>query len=203
MMKSTNILRRGVEAIKDLGLLKVLRSEISHELSANRFQNYQHGSLGGFSIESDLPHSQDIFLRKKCQTGEEVAISALLSLESRQESGLPWDLQMKVCIKKPGLGSIMQFDCGVRSRSNSSSEFSILGAYYLPIPSTASLSPSDYRGPSFSTLDPQLQLALKSYLEDKGIEGSLTNFLLLHLHKKEQNQYVEWLKKIETLVEGG
>lgn len=54
-----------------------------------------------------------------------------------------------------------------------------------------------------SSLDPQLQDALKEYLVSKGIGESLTNFLLLHLHKKEQVQYVNWLQKLESSVTKG
>lgn len=51
-----------------------------------------------------------------------------------------------------------------------------------------------------SDLDPQLQDAFKDYFLSKGIGESLTNFLLLHLHKKEHGQYVNWLKKLESSV---
>ncbi|GKE56977.1 mitochondrial glycoprotein, partial [Tanacetum coccineum] len=49
-------------------------------------------------------------------------------------------------------------------------------------------------------LDPALQQELKQYLISRGIEESFTNFLILHLHKKEQNQYVNWLQKLEAMV---
>lgn len=54
-----------------------------------------------------------------------------------------------------------------------------------------------------STLDPQLQDELKQYLVTKGIGKSLTNFLLVHLHKKEQNQYENWLEKLKAYVAQG
>lgn len=50
-------------------------------------------------------------------------------------------------------------------------------------------------------LDPQLQDELKRYLEARGIGETLTNFLVLHLQKKEQNQYVNWLQKLKGMVE--
>jgi len=50
----------------------------------------------------------------------------------------------------------------------------------------------------WSTLDDELQDALKEYLIAKGIGVSLTNFLLHYLHKREQEQYVNWLKKGEA-----
>ena len=52
----------------------------------------------------------------------------------------------------------------------------------------------------YSSLDPQLQDALKEYLVARGIRENLTNFLLLALHKKEQGQYLDWLQKLESFV---
>ncbi|GMH08153.1 hypothetical protein Nepgr_009993 [Nepenthes gracilis] len=201
MPRATTVLRKCSEAIKDSALLKVLRSEINHELSSNQFENHQRGSLGDFTLDWDAPHSQDVVLRKKCESGEEVAVSALLGPKSLEGSGFPRDVVMKVCIKKPGLCSVLLFDCGVWSRSYRSSDFKISTAYYLP--SSVSFDHSDYRGPLFSTLDPDLQVALKVYLEARGIGEDLMNFLLLHLHRKELQQYVNWLHKIEKMVSGG
>ena len=50
----------------------------------------------------------------------------------------------------------------------------------------------------WSTLDDELQDALKEYLIAKGIGVSLTNFLLHYLHKREHEQYMNWLKKGEA-----
>lgn len=50
-------------------------------------------------------------------------------------------------------------------------------------------------------LDFKLQDGLKKYLEARGIGETLTNFLIFHLHKKEHNQYVNWLQKLKGLVE--
>ena len=80
-------------------------------------------------MEWDSPKSKDVFLRKKSGSGEEVAISALLGSQTfAADSGLPaaTDVQMKVCIKKPGLGSILQFDCEVCSRGKDKSSFGIM-----------------------------------------------------------------------------
>lgn len=38
MARATNVLRRGYRAIEDLDLLKILESELNHELSSMRFQ---------------------------------------------------------------------------------------------------------------------------------------------------------------------
>jgi len=200
MSRVTTVLRKSRKAIQDLDLLKVLHSEITHEHSSNPFQDKQSGSLGDFTLDWDSPKSQDVVLRKKSESGEEVAVSAMLGPEIDEgASSFPREALMKVCIKKPGLSSILQFDCGVSGKDNGS-EFDIHSAHYLP---STSLDSSNYKGPSYSELDPNLQSELKRYLVSKGIEESFTNFLLLHLHRKEQGQYVNWLRKFEEMVARG
>ncbi|KAF3441987.1 hypothetical protein FNV43_RR15903 [Rhamnella rubrinervis] len=199
MPKLSPILRKGCKALHDLDLLKVLQSEIKHELSSNPFQNTRSGSLGDFVVDWDSLQSQDVILQRKCETGEEVVVSALLGrLNFRRDCTYPREVLMKVCLKKPGLSSILQFDCEISEKGNDGSEFDIHNAYFFQ--SSADISPSVYRGPLFSDLDPQLQDALKQYLVAKGIGESLINFLIHHLHKKEQCQYVNWLKKLESMV---
>ncbi|KAK2985809.1 hypothetical protein RJ640_019305 [Escallonia rubra] len=199
MTRATKVLRQGLKAAEDSNLLKALQSEITHELSSNPYQNTQSGSLGDFTVEYDSPKSRDMVLQRKCESGEEVAVSALLGDEVIQkDSKLPMEVLMKVCIKKPGLSSILQFDCKVPSEVDSWSGFDIKNAYYLQ-PSTC-LDSSAYRGPLYSSLDPELQGELKNYLTAKGIGESLANFLLLHLHKKEQDQYVNWLQRLEATL---
>ncbi|KAI7990690.1 Uncharacterized protein LOK49_LG12G02745 [Camellia lanceoleosa] len=199
MPRVTTLLRKSYKAIHDFDLLKALQSEIRHEQSSNQFQDNQSGSLGDFVLDWDSPQSQDVVLRKKCESGEEVAVSALLRPETYEgESSFPREALMKVCIKKPGLSSILQFDCGAFGKGDNGSDFAIHNAYYIP--SSTCLDSSIYKGPSFSSLDPNLQDELKNYLVSKGIEDMFTNFVLLHLHRKEQGQYVKWLHKLEEMV---
>ncbi|RVX09519.1 hypothetical protein CK203_012432 [Vitis vinifera] len=113
MRRVNGILRQSQKALQDLDLLKVLQSEIRHEQSMIDFR-----FRGGL----DSPASQDVVLRRKCESGEEVAVSALLSpITFRNEEGsFPRDLLMKVCVKKPGLSPVLQFDCGVFSKDHES-----------------------------------------------------------------------------------
>ncbi|XVE61107.1 hypothetical protein DITRI_Ditri06bG0013300 [Diplodiscus trichospermus] len=199
MLRATQILCKSRKVMEDLNLIEVLQSEISHELSSNYFQDTEGGSLGGFVVEWNSPQSQDVFLRGKSESGEEIAVSALLGKETYDNEGkFPREVLMKVCVRKPGLSSILQFDCGVSHKGVGRSHFNIHNAYYLQ--SSTIPSSSVYRGPSLSSLDPQLQEALKEYLVARGIGENLTNFLLLTLHKKELGQYLDWLQKLESFV---
>ncbi|KAG5043317.1 Mitochondrial acidic protein mam33 [Glycine max] len=183
--------------LQDLELLKCFKSEIQFELASNHFQNAQSGSLGDFVVDPTSPNSKDVVLRRKFDSGEEVAISAILGPPNYVKDLIfPRDAFMKVCVKKPALSFMVQFDCDVYEETDKGSDFDIYNAYYLK--SSTCLSTSIYRGPLFRTLDYELQDALKEYLIAKGIGVSLTNFLLHYLHKREQEQYVNWLKKGEA-----
>ncbi|KDP26083.1 hypothetical protein JCGZ_21116 [Jatropha curcas] len=195
MFRATQILLKCQKALGDLDLRKVLRSEIKHELSSPHVQGNRNGSLGDFVMDWDSSNSKDIVLRRKCESGEEVAVTVLLDPCYARE------FLMKVFVKKAGLNSILQFDCEVYEKGASGSGFDIHNAYYLQ--TTTCPGPSAYRGPLFSDLDTQLQNALKEYLVAKGVSEELTNFILLHLQEKEKNQYVNWLQKVESLVVKG
>lgn len=198
MSRVTTLLQKGKRALQELELLKILQSEIRHELANDPYKN-ETGSLEDFVIDWDSQHSKDVIMRKKCESGEELAVSALLGEETfLGDDCYPKEVDMKVCIKKTELTSILQFDCKVLDEGQDRVDFHIQNAYYLKSPTD--LSPRVYRGPVFRNLDLGLQQELKQYLISRGIHKSLTNFLLLHLHKKEQNQYIKWLQKLEAMV---
>ncbi|XP_021741044.1 uncharacterized protein LOC110707331 [Chenopodium quinoa] len=198
----TILKNREAAKAKAFDLLKILQSEITHELSSPCFQNYRAGSPGDFTVEWDTPNSNDVVLRKKCDTGEDVAVSALLGPPDYARDGTyPRGVLMKVCIKKPGLSSLLHFKCEVTNAGHSGPEFNIHSADYLR--STSSTGPKNYKAPLFSELDSDLQDAFRDYLHTKGIGESLMNFLLVHMHKKEENQYVNWLQKLQGMLSQG
>lgn len=114
----------------------------------SRMQSSRSGQVEGFKVEYDAPESQDVVLRKKLESGEEVAVSALLGSESlASDCVFPRHVLMKVCLKKPGLSSILQFDCNVMEKQLGSSDFDIYSASFLQ---SMSISPSSaYKGPMF------------------------------------------------------
>lgn len=90
-------------------------------------------------LEWDSQQSQDVLLRKKCESGEEVAVSALLGeFNAVGEGGdeINRKVLMKVGIKKPSLSSILLFDCEALRTSVGKSNLNIQSASYIPSPST-------------------------------------------------------------------
>lgn len=99
-------------------------------------------------MDWDSQHSKDVTMRKKCESGEELAISAILGEETfLGDDCYPKEVDMKVCIKKTGLTSILQFDCKVLDQGQDRIDFHIQNAYYLKLPTD--FSSSVYRGPLF------------------------------------------------------
>ncbi|XP_043690645.1 mitochondrial acidic protein MAM33 [Telopea speciosissima] len=199
MTRLVRFFSRNCRALRDGELLRALQSELKYEESSKPFQGHLAASLGDFVLDWDSPQSKDVVLRRRFDSGEEIAISALLGPEADVGEGLlPMQVLMKICIKKPGLSPTLQFDCGISSSGDNESEFAVHNAYYRQ--SLSCSGASEYKGCSYSLLDPQLQDAFKEYLISRGIGKDLTNFLLLHMHKKEQGQYVNWLQKLEAMV---
>ncbi|XP_010505941.1 PREDICTED: uncharacterized protein LOC104782649 [Camelina sativa] len=202
MRKLNPIMKRGLKAVEDGGLVKILQSEIRHEISHPRFQGAETGSLGDFKLEWDSPESQDVVLRREFDSGEEVVVSALLKPEpiiiEDDDLVFPREALAKVCIKKPGLSSILHFGCRVFETGSGCSHFDVERACFTR--SLVSSPSSTYRDNFLRPVDFKLTYELRRYLISKGINEDLTNFLLCHLNKKEQDQYVNWLRKLESTM---
>lgn len=188
---------------EDQFLLRVLQSEIAYE--ASRQTGWEEAGdgrlLGPFVLDWDAPDSQDVILRRSYEH-EEIAITALLDSNSSEENDaddiFPRAVLMKVCITKPRTTSVLHFDCRLHGYGNDA--VINLVSYHQ---STQSLHPSKYRGPAFRTLDYALQDAFKEFLEVRGINVELGNFLIRHLHNKEQQQYVKWLHCLDSIIKKG
>lgn len=106
-------------------------------------QGVETGSLGDFKLDWDSPDSQDIVLRRQFDSGEEVVVSALLQPQPIVEADtvFPREFLAKVCIKKPGLSSIMHFDCQVYETGSGCSYFDINRACFIRslVPSRSSI----------------------------------------------------------------
>ncbi|KAJ7255810.1 mitochondrial glycoprotein [Mycena haematopus] len=57
-----------------------------------------------------------------------------------------------------------------------------------------------YTGPLFETLDTGLQERFEEFLRERGIDEGLAAFVPEYAQWKEQREYVQWLKKVESFV---
>ncbi|EGF83364.1 hypothetical protein BATDEDRAFT_84910 [Batrachochytrium dendrobatidis JAM81] len=59
---------------------------------------------------------------------------------------------------------------------------------------------SKYGGPIFADLEENVQETFQQYLEERGFDSELANFVGLYIESKEQNEYIHWLKNVENFV---
>lgn len=59
----------------------------------------------------------------------------------------------------------------------------------------------NYMGPQFGHLDEDLQVLLEKYVEERGIDRALAEFVPNYIEWKEQREYVNWLKGVRKFVE--
>lgn len=58
-----------------------------------------------------------------------------------------------------------------------------------------------YQGPPFANLDENVQSSFEQYLETRGIDTDLADFIIEYSSHRENKEYVNWLKKFKTFVE--
>lgn len=57
-----------------------------------------------------------------------------------------------------------------------------------------------YRGPEFETLDDAVQAEFYKYIELRGVDKELAEYVVDLFHEKEQSEYVRWLKAAHAFV---
>ncbi|KAF6155275.1 hypothetical protein GIB67_019801 [Kingdonia uniflora] len=142
---------RGLEAGLRLRLDRVLLLSDCQRLVRAFRDRSEDLSWGALTLAPDLRAlAEHIVLRRKFNDeGEEIALSALLG--PIEDDSVTRNVLMKVCVSKPKLRSLLQFDCVVYGKEAESgdggSDFEVENAYYLP--SLMCLGPEIYKGPSF------------------------------------------------------
>jgi len=150
----------------------------------------------------DNPGDQSITLKREF-AGETIKAAVYTNFDTEEEldedDGSDNDkesfkpaIQMVVTIQKPE-GPILEFDCNFNDDE-------------LAIESMRVLNHDDpdaenmYEGPPFSDLDESLQKALHKYLEARGIKHSLHDWLYEYMMRKDEKEYVVWLKNMKEFI---
>ncbi|CAG8653290.1 11441_t:CDS:2 [Dentiscutata erythropus] len=58
-----------------------------------------------------------------------------------------------------------------------------------------------YPGPSFETLDNDVQVLFEKYLEERGINTAVALFISNYVEYKEQKEYMKWLENVRKFVD--
>lgn len=68
-------------------------------------------------------------------------------------------------------------------------------------PSASHAAQAFYPGPPFGTLDEDLQILMERYLEDRGIDHSLAQFIPEYMDVKEEKEYLAWLNNVKGFID--
>lgn len=62
------------------------------------------------------------------------------------------------------------------------------------------LAGSEYQGPQFSNLDESLQLSMEKFLEEKGVDGKMAEFIFAYTELKEEASYRKLLSDVQKYL---
>jgi len=117
------------------------------------------------------------------------------------EPGFP--VRVNVTITKPNGGAI-QLETIAQDGL-----IDIENVYYFPSGDLADAQTAEkdfkrqevYAGPPFSNLDEELQILFERYLDERGINTALAQFVPDYIDFKEQREYVQWLDNVKGFVD--
>lgn len=117
--------------------------------------------------------------------------------------GFSFPLNFEVVIEKDGKGAL-EF-----SLISQDGEIGFNSIMYYPVARLANKETVEanfesqviYGGPTFGDLDEDLQMHFQRYLDERGIDSSLAEFLPNYIEYKEEREYANWLDKIRKFVE--
>ena len=58
-----------------------------------------------------------------------------------------------------------------------------------------------YTGPPFDQLDEEVQTLLEQYLDVRGLDAGLAQFIPDYIDVKEQKEYVAWLERVKRFMD--
>ncbi|WVZ81175.1 hypothetical protein U9M48_028586 [Paspalum notatum var. saurae] len=194
------------KASADENLRRVIESEIECVVQSEQSTADKHIDLpDNFPFEVvDNPGDQSITLKREF-AGETIQAAVYTNFDTEEdldeddesdnnEESFKPAIQMTVTVRKPE-GPILEFDCNFNDDELAIESMRVLNR---DNPDAENM----YEGPPFSVLDESLQKALHRYLEVRGIKHSLHDWLYEYMMRKDETEYVVWLKNMKEFIGG-
>lgn len=191
----------------DENLRRVIESEIECVVQSEESTADKHIDLpDDFPFEIiDNPGDQTITLQREI-AGETIKAAIYTNFDTEEdlddeddksdkdEESFKPAIQMVVTIQKPE-GPILEFDCNFNDDELAIENMRVLNR---DNPDAENV----YEGPRFPVLDESLQKALHRYLEVRGFKHSLHDWLYEYMMRKDEKEYVVWLKNMKEFIGG-
>jgi len=137
------------------------------------------------------------------RSAEDLAADADEELDGDRDGDAAVPCQLNIVIEKPGKGAL-----NVMATAQDGG-IVVENLYYYAdaalahgaTAETAHKGEDVYPGPSFGTLDEDLQVLMERYLEERGITQALAVFVPDYLDVKEQREYLAWLNNVKNFVD--
>ncbi|GIL65794.1 hypothetical protein Vafri_19418 [Volvox africanus] len=184
-------------------LLAVLKDEIKYERESYRRSDL---IIGDPPNDFELQDSRGTtwFVLAKEFSNEEIIVRVDLDAqpaleedeegeeyEDEDEEGLPVEFQ--VTIAKEGDDTLV-FDC------ESDGEYLTVNRVSLESIYEDNDGPPSYRGPVFQDLDDTLQQAFVDFLEERGVNAYLGEYIRVYLEDKATLEYQQWLNRVRDFI---
>ncbi|KAK9098369.1 hypothetical protein Syun_025414 [Stephania yunnanensis] len=185
-------------------LLRTLRSEIQYELEYSPPQQFEK-EFELFSIE-DRKGEQWIRLRGKHGEEEDIKIEVTMfdgAVPVKKSGGggggggggedVKLHMSLIVDISKGENCDVLEFICSAWPDALEIQKVFMLGRDGTP--------GAPYVGPEFKELDDELQKELQEYLEARGVNDELAEFLHAYMMNKDKTELINWMENVKCFVD--
>ncbi|KAG5437120.1 hypothetical protein PCANB_001241 [Pneumocystis canis] len=195
-----------VRTFMETGVFRIIDRQDSNEVELTReFKNEKINV--SFSI-SDINNMESEDFYSQENENEQTQKDTLktkeeLSEYNQEDTTLSFPIRCNISITKSGSGTLM-IDAVAQDGA-----FIIDNILYYKDDDIALTQTAEadwqrrgtYMGPSFDSLDENIQLIFERYLEERGINTSLALFIPEYVGYKEQKEYVNWLQNVKNFID--
>ncbi|KAJ1555353.1 Mitochondrial acidic protein mam33 [Nowakowskiella sp. JEL0078] len=204
------------QGLVDKDLSHKLNEEIQHEGENEAFPSdflKKFNKLGIWKIE-DIAGSKEIKLTRTFGSEKISILSNIGSLSEKnfenivdEEAEEVVDQQVQIparftAVIEKKAGGALEISASIRDSSIFIDNISHIASVGLAVDSTseADWQRKNYYSPLFEDLDESVIDLFDKYLEERGIDDTLADFIPQYLQWKEQNEYKLWLKNVTKFI---
>ncbi|KAL6584928.1 hypothetical protein OROMI_004217 [Orobanche minor] len=178
-------------------ILRLIRNEIQYELDRSP-PSEPIPEFNSFKVD-ERPGEQWIRLSRKFGENEEIKVEVTMfdgSLPTKKNDDsedVMLHITLIVDIFKGEDSNILEFVCSAWPDSIEIRKIFTRGH--------GRLKDQPYMGPTFKELDDELQETLYDFLEARGIDDKLAEFLHKHMRNKDKNEYLHWMENVKSFIQ--
>ncbi|XP_051148029.1 uncharacterized protein At2g39795, mitochondrial-like [Andrographis paniculata] len=179
-------------------ILRLIRNEIQYELERSPPSELV-GEFNSFTID-ECRGEQWIRLSKKYSESEEIKIDVTMfdgSVPVEKYDGSSEDVKLHITlivdIFKGESSRVLEFLCSAWPDS-----IEIRNVFTRD---RDQMKMQPHMGPEFKELSDELQDSLYEFLESRGVDDKLAEFVHLYMRRKDESEYVRWMENLKSFIQ--